>query len=64
MKTPDWTYFYYVSYKPKCVYAIACPTLMRKFGNMGRKNIMTNFFVMHIYKDTAICSLGIRNLII
>ena len=20
MKTPDWTYFYYVSYKPHCVY--------------------------------------------
>ena len=20
MKTPDWTYFYYVSYKPNCVY--------------------------------------------
>ena len=30
MKTPDWTYFYYVSYKPHCVYAICINTRFLK----------------------------------
>ena len=55
MKTPDWTYFYYVSYKPNCVYLV---DFTKKINISYKLNSKKHFEKIIIFTFQAIKSVG------